>query len=64
MGEKGVGSGIGVEVRWIGEEWEWIGGVRRERGMMLREGGVEVIGSVEMDKGGEGMVMKVGEGKG
>ena len=61
--ENRLATGIPLEVTWIPEDWDSIAALTRQSGMMFREAALDLIGSVDMDKGRERMLMKLADGK-
>ena len=57
--ENRLATGIPLEVTWIPEDWDSIAALTRQSGMMFREAALDLIGSVDMDKGRERMLMKL-----
>lgn len=61
--ENRLAAGAPLEVAWIPEDWDSIASLVRQSDMMLREATLDLIGSVDMGKGRERMLMELADGK-
>lgn len=61
--ENRLAPGAPLEVEWTAEDWDSITSLVKQSDMMLRQAVLDLIGSVDVTKGRERMLMELADGK-